>query len=142
MVEIKERPLTVAGVFGAAVIATFLLTPAMDRLSQTDGLGLGAAIMVLPTAAVLTVTGYRYYGLLRSLGVAVVVTTLTSVIAWVVAVFTLAAAVAESPAALAAATVLYATPAACVVICGLLAMRIVSRRSEASDTLEREQAHR
>lgn len=106
-----------------------------------DGFWLDATIMIVPIA-VLMATGYRYYGLLGSLRVAAVLMLLTSVITWAAAVLTLAAAVAESPAALVIGIVLYTTPAACVVVFALLAMRIVSTRSEASPTCDREQAYR
>jgi hypothetical protein len=126
MDEKNARPLALAGVFGAAIIATFLLTPAMYRLSRIDGLWPGMAIMIVPTAAVLTATGYRYYGLWRSLGVAVGVVLLTLTITWAIAVFMLAVATAESPATVVVDIVLYATPATCVVVFALLAMRLVS----------------
>jgi hypothetical protein len=141
MREKNARQLTLLGVLGAAVIVTCLLTPAMDRVGRINELWLDVAIMIVPTA-VLTSTGYRYYGPLRSLGVAVVVMLLTSAITWVVAVSTLAAAVAASPAALMAGIILYAIPAACVLVFALLAMRIVPTRSEALPTSDHEQAPR
>jgi hypothetical protein len=129
----NARGIAVAGVIGAAVLATFLLMPSVRQLGGADWLWLGAAIMIVPTAAVLTATGYGLYGLWRSLGMAVAVMVITSVITWVVAVFTFAAALSESPAGTVLGIVLFATPAVCVLVFGLLAIRFVPVRSQAAE---------
>jgi hypothetical protein len=53
-------------------------------MSTVDGMWLAAAIMGLPTAAVLAVTGYRHYGWARSFAVAVTIALMTCVISWMV----------------------------------------------------------
>ena len=88
----------------------------------------------MAVAAVLTATGYGLYGRWRSLGVAVAVMVITSVITWVVAVLTFAAALSESPAGMVLGVVLFATPAVCVVVFGLLAIRIVPARGAAAQS--------
>lgn len=105
--------------------------PSVRQLGGSYELWLGAAIMIIPTAAVLTATGYCLYGLWRSLGVAVAVMVITSVITWVVAVFTFATALSESPSGMVLGAVLFATPAVCVVVLGLLAIRFVPARGPA-----------
>lgn len=133
MGERNGRFVALGGVLATAVIATLLLMPAVHSLGQANGLWLGAAIMIVPTAAVLTATGYRYYGLVRSFGVAVMVMALTSVITWAVAVFTLVTAMSQSPTAMTVGVVLYLTPPVCVVIFAMLAMLVVSRPDEPGD---------
>lgn len=139
MRERNTRVIVVAGVIATAVLATFLLMPAIRQLGWPDAIWVGAAIMILPTAALLTATGYPHYGLPRSLAIGLVVMVLTGIITWVVAVFTFAAALAGSGAATVMGIVMYATPAACVLVFGLLALRLVPARAETADD-ERERA--
>src|SRR5581483_8894615 len=87
MQQIDSRKIAVAGVLASAVLAACLVFPAVHQLSTVEGTWLAAAIFCLPTAAVLAATGYRHYGLARSVGVAVAVTLVTALITWVVAIF-------------------------------------------------------
>src|SRR5215217_6965035 len=96
MQHIDSRKMAVAGVLASAVIASCLTLPAVDQLSTIEGTWLAAAILCLPTAALLAATGYRHYGLARSVGVAVAIMLFTGVITWVVAVFALASAMSLS----------------------------------------------
>ena len=136
MAERNARGIAVAGVIGTAVLATFLLMPSARQVGGSVALWLSATIMIVPTAALLTATGYALYGFFRSLAVAVVVMILTSLITWVVAVFTIAAALAESPTGVVLGVVLYATPAVCVLVFGLLAMRLIPARGPAAERHE------
>ncbi len=101
-----------------------------------EGTWLAAAILGLPTAAVLTLTGYRHYGLGRSLLVAVTITVLTLVVTWVVSVFVVASALGGSATSVVMGAVLYGVPAVAVVILGLLALRLVPGRSAADRSFE------
>ena len=118
-----------AGVIGAAVLAACLLVPGM-RLGA-DWPWLGVVVIVVPTAALLTATGYRHYGPARSLAVALAVTLVAGGVSWVVAVFTLVKALSGEGVALVWAILLFATPAVSVLMLGVLALRIVSPRSVA-----------
>ena len=125
----NTRLIAVAGIIATAVLAVFLTMPAVHQLGSAETTWVGAAIMVLPTAALLTATGTPHYGFLRSLVVAVVVAVLTSVITWVVTIVVLAAALAGSAAGTILGIILYACPAVCVLVLGLLALRLVPARS-------------
>ena len=61
------RKVAIASVLVAAVLAASLVVPAIGQVLTLEGTWLAAAILGLPTAAVLTATGYRRYGLGRSL---------------------------------------------------------------------------
>jgi hypothetical protein len=134
MQHIDSRKMAVAGVLATAVIASCLTLPAVDQLSTIEGTWLAAAMLCLPTAALLTATGYRHYGFTRSVVVAVAVMLVTALITWLVAVFALASAMSGSTMGLAIGTLLLAVPAVSVVIGGLLALRLVPpHRSAAAD---------
>jgi hypothetical protein len=130
------RKVAIAGVLVAAVLAACLVVPAIGQMLTLEGTWLAAAILGLPTAAVLTATGYRHYGLARSLAVAVVVTAVTLVVTWVVSVFVVASALAGSATSMAMGIVLYGVPALAVVILGLLALRLVPGHSAAERPFE------
>lgn len=125
----NTRGTAVAGVIGAAVLAACLLVPGMWL--GADWPWLGAVVIVVPTAALLTATGYRLYGSGRSLAVALAVTLVAGGVSWVVAVFTLVKALSGEGVALVWAILLFATPAVSVLMLGVLALRIVSPRSVA-----------
>lgn len=129
------RKVTIAGVFVAAVLAACLVVPAIGQMVTLEGTWLAAAILGLPTAAVLTLTGYRHYGLGRSLLVAVTITVLTLVITWAVSVFVVASALAGSATSVVMGAVLYGVPAVAVVILGLLALRLVPGHQLPTDRL-------
>ena len=124
MQQIDSRKIAVAGVLATAVLAACLTLPAVDQLSTIEGTWLAAAILCLPTAALLTATGYRHYGFARSVGVAVAVMLVTALLTWLVAVFALASAMSGSTIGLAMGTLLLAVPALSVIIGGLLALRL------------------
>jgi hypothetical protein len=132
MAERDARVLAAGGVVGTAVLATLLLAPAIRRLGRPDEFWLSAAIMVAPTAALLTATGFAHYGLLRSLAVALVIMVLTTAIIWVIAVFTFATALSGYAVGTVMGVVLVAVPAVLVVALGLLALRIVPARARAA----------
>ena len=125
----NTRRTAVVGVIGAAVLAACLLVPGMRM--GADWPCLGAVLIVVPTAALLTATGYRHYGPARSLAVALAVTLVAGGVSWVVAVFTLVKALSGEGVALVWAILLFATPAVSVLMLGVLALRIVSPRSVA-----------
>ena len=112
-----------AGLLAAAVLAAAVLVPGM-RIGATQP-WLGALVIVLPTAALLTVTGYRHYGLARSLAVSLLVSVLAGAVSWIVAVFTLVKALSGAGVGLAWAVLLFLTPAVSVLALGALALRAV-----------------
>jgi hypothetical protein len=79
---------------------------------------------------VLAVSGAAHYGVLASSVVAVVVAVLTCVVSLVVAAFAFATAPSVSVTGVVLAIVLFGAPALCVLILGLLALRLVPARSE------------
>jgi hypothetical protein len=114
------------GVVVAAVLAACLVVPALGQVLTLERTWLAAAMVGVPTAAVLTATGYRHYGPARSVIVAVIVTALTLVITWVVSVFVVASALSGSATSAMMGAVLYGVPAVAVVIFGLLALKLAS----------------
>ncbi|MGX9791720.1 hypothetical protein [Mycobacterium sp. MMS18-G62] len=132
MQHIDSRKLAVAGVLVTAVLAACLALPAADQISTIEGTWLAAAILCLPTAALLAATGYRHYGVARSVGVAVAVTLVTGLITWVVAIFTVASAMSGSTIGPVMGILLLAAPALSVIILGLLALRFAPSRPAAA----------
>jgi hypothetical protein len=133
----NARKVAMAGVFVAAVLAAFLILPAIGQIATLEGTWLAAAILGLPTAAVLAATGYRHYGAARSIAVAVVVVAIALVISWVSSVFVVASALGGTATSVTMGIVLYGVPAAVVVILGLLAHRLVPGRSAADQSFDR-----
>jgi hypothetical protein len=131
MQQTDTRKIAIAGVVVTAVLAACLALPAVDRISTVGGTWLAAAIFCLPTAAVLTLSGYRHYGVGRSVAVAVAVVLVTAVVTWVVAVFTVASAMAASGTGPVMGIVMLAAPALTVLILGLAALRLVPARPAA-----------
>lgn len=131
------RKVTIVGVFVAAVLAACLVVPAIGQMLTLEGTWLAAAILGVPTAAVLTLTGYRHYGLSRSLLVAVTITFLTLVITWAVSVSVVASALSGSATSVVMGAVLYGVPAVAVIILGLLALRLVPGHQPPTDRLSR-----
>jgi hypothetical protein len=121
------RGAAVTGIIGAAVLAACLLVPGM-RVGADQPL-LGATIMIVPVAALLTGTGYRHYGLGRALAVALVVTLVAGGVSWLVAIFTLVKALSGAGVGLVWAILLFATPVISVLALGALALRILPRSS-------------
>nr|WP_090345962.1 hypothetical protein [Mycolicibacterium malmesburyense]CRL78533.1 hypothetical protein CPGR_04761 [Mycolicibacterium malmesburyense] len=117
------RGVAVLGNAGAAVVAALVLVPGL-RIGATAP-WLGALIIIVPTAALLTATGYRHYGFARALGVSLSVSVIAGAVSWVVAVFTLVKALSGEPVGLAWAVLLFLTPLVSVLALGLLALRVV-----------------
>lgn len=109
------RKITIVGVFVAAVLAACLVVPAFGQVVSLEGTWLAAAILGVPTAAVLTATGYRHYGLGRGLSVAVLGGSATSLVM---------------------GAVLYGVPALVVLGLGLLALWLVPARSTTDRSFE------
>jgi hypothetical protein len=129
MRQTDSRKIAVAGVVVAAVLASCLVMPTVGHLSTMDGAWLAAVIMGLPTAVVLAATGFRHYGLARSIVVAVVIMVITFVVTWVMTVFAVASAMGGGSLSLALSVALYAIPAASVLILGFLALKFLPARS-------------
>ncbi|MCV7151625.1 hypothetical protein [Mycolicibacterium pyrenivorans] len=121
------RGRAVAGIIGAAVLAACLLVPAMR--AGVERPWLAATIMIVPVTALLTVTGFRHYGLGRALAVALVVALAAGGVSWLVAVFTLVKALSGVGVGLVWAILLFATPIFSVLALGALALRILPPRS-------------
>ncbi|MFY9921318.1 MAG: hypothetical protein WAL26_23425 [Mycobacterium sp.] len=118
------RGIALLGVIGAAILAALVLVPGL-RLGATQP-WLGALLIVVPTAALLTATGYRHFGVGRALAVAVVVTVVAGGVSWLVAVFTLVKALSGAGVGFAWAVLLFLTPVVSVLALGVLALRVVS----------------
>jgi hypothetical protein len=125
------RGTAVAGIIGAAILAACLLVPGM-RVGA-DQPSLGAVIMIVPVAVLLTGTGYRHYGLGRAFAVALAVTLVAGGVSWLVAVFTLVKALSGAGIGLVWAILLFATPVISVLALGALALRILPSRQPAGD---------
>jgi lysylphosphatidylglycerol synthetase-like protein (DUF2156 family) len=129
MRQTDSRKIAAAGVVVAAVLASSLVMPTVGHLSTMDSAWLAAVIMCLPTAAVLAATGFRQYGLARSIVVAVVIMAITFVVTWVMTVFAVASALGGSALSLGLSVALYVIPAASVLILGFLALKVLPARS-------------
>jgi hypothetical protein len=119
----NSRTIAVIGVLATAVLAAVLVVPASRQLGTVEGLWLAAVILLLPTMVVLVATGFRYYGLWRSVAVAACVMLITGIVTFVISVFTFATALSGSVTGLVLAIVLFGGPALSVAILGLLALR-------------------
>ena len=129
------RKVTIVGVFVAAVLAACLVVPAIGQMLTLEGTWLAAAILGVPTAAVLTLTGYRHYGP-GAASSSLTITVLTLVVTWAVSVFVVASALGGSATSVVMGAVLYGVPAVVVVILGLLALRLVPGRSAAGRSFD------
>jgi hypothetical protein len=127
----NARSLTVAGIVGAAVLATLVLVPGL-RVGA-DSPWLGALVILAPTATLLAATGFRHYGLGRAFAVALAVAVAAGGISWLVAVFTLVRALSGVGVGLAWAILLFLTPAVSVLALGALALRVVPPRFAPGD---------
>lgn len=117
----------VAGVVGAAILAACLLEPGLR--AGVASFWVGAAVIVVPTAALLTATGSRYYGFGRSLAVGLAVTLAAGGVSWVVAIFTLVKALSGRGVLLVWAILPFAASVVAVLALGVLALRVVPPRS-------------
>lgn len=133
----NSRVIAVVGVVVAAVAAAALVMPAARQLGPATGTWTAAAIIGIPVLVVLAVTGVAHYGALASAVIAVVIAVITCIVSWVVAAFAFATALSGSTTGLLLALVLFGGPALCVLLLGLLALRVVpARSSDAAPTRE------
>jgi hypothetical protein len=128
------------GVVVAAIAAAALVMPAARQLGPASGAVTAAAIMGLPVLLVLAISGAAHYGVLASSVVAVVIAASTCVVSFVIAAFTFATALSGSATGLLLAVVLFGGPALCVLILGLLALRVVPART-GDAAMQREAQH-
>jgi hypothetical protein len=126
----NSRVFALVGVVVAAIAAAALVMPAARQLGPISGLLAAAAIIGIPVLVVLAVSGAGHYGVLGSSVVALVIAVITCVVSWVVAAFAFATALSGSATGLLLALVLFGGPALCVLVLGLLALRVVPARSE------------
>ena len=122
------------GVVVAALAAAALVMPAARQLGPASGSLTAAAIIGIPVLLVLAVTGAAHYGVLVSSVIAVVIAVITCVVSGVIAAFAFATALSGSATGMLLAVVLFGGPALCVLILGLLALRVVQpsvRRDDA-----------
>jgi hypothetical protein len=117
------------GVVVAAIAAAALVMPAARQLGPATGALTAAAIIGLPVLVVLAVSGAAHYGVLASSVVAVVIAAVTCVVSFVIAALTFATALSGSATGLLLSVVLLGGPALCVLILGLLALRLVPART-------------
>jgi hypothetical protein len=125
----NSRVFAMVGVVVAAIAAAALVMPAARQLGPATGALTAAAILGIPILLVLAVTGAAHYGVLASSVVAVVISAVTCVVSFVVAALTFATALSGSATGLLLAVVLFGGPALCVLILGLLALRVVPART-------------
>jgi hypothetical protein len=130
----NSRAFAVVGIVVAAIAAAVLVMPAERQLGPATGLLTAAAIIGIPVFVVLAVSGAAHYGPLASSVIAVAVAAVTCVVSWVVAVFAFATALSGSVTGVVLALVLFGAPALCVLILGLLALRVVPARSRDTAT--------
>ncbi|WP_267306933.1 hypothetical protein [Mycobacterium barrassiae] len=138
MSRTNGRSLAVAGVVGAAFLATLVLVPGL-RVGA-DSPWLGALVILAPTATLLAVTGFRHYGIGRAVAAAVVIAVVAGGVSCLVAVFTLVRALSGAGVQLAWAILLFLTPAVSVLALGALALRVVPSRfvpGEPSDAVQK-----
>lgn len=126
----NSRAFAVVGVVVAAIAAACLVMPAGRQLGPATGLLAAAAILGVPILAVLAVSGTAHYGVAASSVIAVVVAAITCVVSLVVAAFAFATALSGSVTGVILALVLFGVPALCVLILGMVALRVVPARSE------------
>ena len=136
----NSRVFAVVGVAVAAAAAAALVMPAARQLGTVAGSLTAAAIIGIPVLLVLAVSGAAHYGVLASSVIAVVVAVITCVVSWVVAAFAFATALSGSVTGVVLAIVLFGVPALCVLILGLVALRVVPARSDDA-ALRREAQH-
>lgn len=127
----NSRMIVVLGVLATAALTAGLVIPASRQLGAADGIWLGALILIAPTMVVLVATSFRYYGLRRSIAVAAAVMVITSIVTFIVSVFTFASALSGSMTGLLLSVVLLGVPPLSVSILGLLALRFAG--PEAAD---------
>jgi hypothetical protein len=121
------------GVAVAAVTAALLVMPAGHQLGPASGMLTAAAIIGIPVLVVLAVTGAPHYGVLASTVIAVVIAVITCVVSWVIAAFAFATALSGSATGLLLAVVLFGGPALCVLVLGMLALRVVHPSTSRDD---------
>ena len=136
----SSRVFAVVGVVVAAIAAAALVMPAARQLGPATGLVTAAAILGIPVLVVLAVSGAAHYGVLASAVVAVVVAVITCVVSLIVAAFAFATALSGSVTGVVLALALFGAPALCVLILGLVALRVVPARS-GDDAVRREAQH-
>jgi hypothetical protein len=136
----NSRVFAVVGVVVAAIAAAALVMPAARQLGSVAGSLTAAAIIGLPVLLILAVSGAAHYGVLASSVIAVVVAVITCVVSWVAAAFAFATALSGSVTGIVLAIVLFGVPALCVLILGLVALRVVPARS-GDAALQRQAQH-
>jgi hypothetical protein len=134
----NSRVFAVVGVVVAAIAAAALVVPAARQLGPASGSLIAAAIVGIPILLLLAVSGAAHYGVTASFVVGLVVAVITCVVTWVVAAFAFATALSGSVAGFVLAIVLFGAPALCVLVLGLVALRVVPAR--APDTGARQPA--
>lgn len=122
----NSRTLALIGVLATAVLTACLVLPVSRQFGTVEGTWLGAALFLVPTIALLIATGFRYYGLWRSVEVAVVVMVITAFVTVVVSAFGFAGALSGSITGMLFAVMLFGGPALTVVVLGLLATRMAA----------------
>jgi len=114
--------------------------PAARQLGPATGSLTAAAIIGIPVLLVLAISGAAHYGVLASSVISVVIAVSTCVVSYIVAAFAFATALSGSITGLLLAVVLCGGPALCVLILGLLALRVVPARTRDAAT-QREAQH-
>lgn len=113
----------------AAIAAAALVMPAARALGPATGTLIAAAIIGIPILLLLAVSGAAHYGITASIVVGLVVAVITCIVSWVVAAFAFATALSGSVTGVVLAIVLFGAPALCVLVLGLLALRVVPARA-------------
>ncbi len=141
MRQMNSRTLALIGVLATAVLTACLVMPVSRQFGTVEGTWLGAALFLVPTIALLIATGFRYYGLWRSVEVAVVVMVITAFVTVVVSAFGFAGALSGSIAGALFAVMLFGAPALSVIVLGLLATRIARAEEQPADRAREHATH-
>jgi hypothetical protein len=136
----NSRVFALVGVVVAAIAAAALVMPAARQLGPATGALAAAAIIGLPILVVLALSGAAHYGVVASSVIAVVIAASTCVVSFVIAAFTFATALSGSATGLLLSVVLFGGPALCVLVLGLLALRVVPART-GDASMQREAQH-
>ena len=126
----NSRVFALVGVVVAAIAAAALVMPSARQLGSVTGSLAAAAIIGIPVLVILAISGAGHYGAVASTIVALAVAVITCVVSWVVAAFAFATALSGSATGLLLAIVLFGVPALCVLLLGLLALRMIPARRD------------
>ncbi len=121
----NARALALTGVVLTAMLMVAIARPALREIIGWHGRPwLGVLMLGVPTVALLTATGYRYYGARRALAVALIVVVISGLATAICAVVAVGAAQMPSGSTLLVLGLIFGTPIVSVLVLGVLACRL------------------